>query len=82
MSETPEMVERVAAALYEVKSPREWRVTEEWVKSIWRELAGAAIAEMREPTELMLCECTDAWGEPIGTGKNFWQAMIDAAMKG
>jgi hypothetical protein len=80
MSEAPEMVERVALATCTSK-PCTCRHKVGFKGRPCLGRAISAIEAMRVPTEVMLCECADAWGEPIGTGKDFWQAMIDAALK-
>jgi hypothetical protein len=87
MSETPEMVERVARACAAARFGTivdriYWNQESDSWRQAHIDIALAAIEALCEPTEMMLCECTDAWGDPIGTGKDFWHAMIDAALRG
>lgn len=68
MSDTPEMVERVARAIWFEDAPED---EFDDVKLVYTEIARAAIKAMREPTKAML----DA-GD-IGD----WDTMIDAALE-
>ncbi len=74
-----EMIERVAKAISECHSGRDWRGMSEYGKDWWREEARAAIEAMREPTEAM-----ETAGQvdplPISTNAS-WKAMIDEALK-
>lgn len=92
MSETTEIVERVARAIACARwnvptEPVEAEELRQFVEDHWRHYepkARAALAAMREPTQAM----TDiGWehiphrycsGEDVG---NAWQAMIDAALR-
>ena len=90
------MVERVAKAGYEqaVRNgevsgydgpPSPWEGESPWLHEDWRRIARAAIAAMRESTNLM-----DEAAEPALSADSaemidpsyVWQLMIDAALKG
>ena len=87
---TDSMVERVARALFEKQQPHhagahvQWNnENEDWCEEDrdgFRDLARAAIAAMREPTEGMLAA---GLAELLGYGeaRDVWPAMIDAALK-
>jgi hypothetical protein len=72
-----EMVERVARAIAysETADPEMW--------SAFVEVARAAIAAMREPTEAMLQAASNAPREPFAPTepRDTWQAIIDEALK-
>jgi hypothetical protein len=93
--EIPEMVERVAEALFDGHDTGiPWQCAVDWfdagphqrrtdtgvLVSLCRFQAWLAIRAMREPTEKMLYECTTAFGEAIWKGKTFWEEMIDRAL--
>lgn len=81
------MIERVARAIYDQNAGAAtgrppWASAAEPVKARMRELAAAAIGEMREPTERMVeaaasSEATDLVVRPDSMYRN----MIDAALK-
>jgi hypothetical protein len=79
------MVERVAKALRAVPECRE----DYWTDAHWQNLAKAAVAAMRSPTEDMIdaayesVEMDDRW--LIDDGQRWaksWAAAIDAALQG
>lgn len=61
-----EMIEKVAKAIYEAEN-KKWN---------YKDLAKAAIAAMREPTEGMMKASLKTGGR-----KHLWYSMIDAALK-
>ena len=88
------MVERVAKRLYEeihgkLPIPSPWEDIWPELKNRYRDVAFAAIEEMRDPTEPMIDAGDNASFEPrsevqyIGTVmvKDIWRAMIDEALK-
>ncbi len=95
MTDTPEMVERAAKALYEnVYGPGHWDNTAPHIKGLWYDRVRAVIKAMREPTEAMLVAVwppeqtertgkspDDAWQDQDITAIDVWQAMIDAALQ-
>lgn len=93
MSEVPEMVERVARAIYEGrngKGCKPWSLLTNAHKDPYRGDARASIEAMREPTEAMLAAASEAdalnWSLEDGEGLDgvswdlAYQAMIDAAL--
>lgn len=82
MGEAPEMLERVARALFKTEwdnKGHSWEM-EAAHHAYWREQARAAIAAMREPTEDM-CMIGEDLGEVHAAAAQIWRAMIDAALK-
>ena len=95
MTDTPDMVERVARAIYasdgEENGP--WNIGTEHARKCYRENARAAIEAMREPTHAMVDEAVrvaQSGGMSIFYGlvkqgpdafKALWQHQIDAALK-
>lgn len=73
-----EMIERVARAIAESKSARDWARMSEHGKDWWRDEARAAIEAMRKPTRAMIeaAATVDRYAEP---GEE-WGPMINAAL--
>lgn len=75
-----EMVERVAIAIHDAWGDGykgRWDPNTPHWSRVYREIARAAIAAMREPTEDMI------YGKHVRTTLvSVWQAMIDAALSG
>lgn len=73
-----DMIERVALAIERADSPGlPWHLETEQDQKVYRNLARAAVAAMREPTpEMMLAGFVCC---PIHT-LSTWEAMIDAAI--
>jgi hypothetical protein len=86
----PEMVERVARAMFDLNIEMlDWDRVHESVSEGYRHSTRAAIAAMREPTEGMVTAGKDAYKVTRGKRSNLhgpaglagkWQAMIDAAL--
>ncbi len=75
----PEMVERVAGALFEAARGIKWEYADDANRGGFLTEAQAAIAAMREPTEAM-AEAAESWPESYGP-RETWRLMIDAALK-
>lgn len=85
--QVPEMVDRVAQALYETpryrgqlldQAWRPWSDVGENDRALWYALARIAITAMREPTEAMVV--AGVHHENMGDMTGRWQAMINAAL--
>ena len=87
MSETPEMVERVARAIYHRmgnlmgpdEAPDDWAdigPDHDRARDAWFKVAAAAIEAMRVPTDAML----DEGPPPPYMDALVWQSMLDAAL--
>lgn len=80
----PDMIERVAVAMYDVTAhPGTWLIAPSVIRGYWRERARAAVAAMRDPTDLMVREgdvevCSN--DVPDCLAGAVWRAMIDAAL--
>lgn len=82
------MVEKIAKALHDDLAlassgdghRRYWETAPVQVRELCRRQARVALSAALEPTEFMLAENCDAYGEPIGRGEDFWKAMIIAAL--
>lgn len=72
-----EMVERVAKAM----ARHRWDEFDEEQREAGRELARNAIAEMREPTELMIQAGERLEPDTLMFVSDYWRAMIDEALK-
>lgn len=87
-----EMLERVAAAIRMAalhagidKPARDWSSEGEAIKMTYREIARAALAAIREPTNGMLVAAVDGFGKIPDLRDDLdlsevWYAMIDAAL--
>jgi hypothetical protein len=81
MTDQPEMIERVARAIYaelHPEKPPTWEHLPLSWQASYRKQAHAAIAAMREPTFAML---EKGPGDPY-MDRDTWPAMIDAALEG
>jgi hypothetical protein len=77
-----EMIERVARVLYERSvASLTWDNIHAASQESWRDLARAALEELRNPTEAMIEASNREWdGRMSHRSAGAWQAMIDAAL--